>query len=69
MPFGVVFTPAPNMERTMWNAFKKQARKANPLASKVDYRYYERLRATYKAQKDKVETLDHWVKPAQSNDG
>ena len=49
MPFDVVFTPAPNMERTMWNAFKKQARKQDPLASKYDHRYYERLRNAYKA--------------------
>ena len=72
MPFDVVFTPAPNMERTLWNAFKKQARKQDPLASKYDHRYYERLRNGYKAQKGSTAAnLDRWItqKPAQSNDG
>ena len=71
MPFDVVFTPAPNMERTMWNAFKKQARKQDPLASKYDHRYYERLRNAYKAQRDSICTLDHWIiqKSALPSDG
>ena len=70
MILGPLYSPTPNMERLCWNAFKKQARKQDPVASKVDYRYYERLRAAYKAQKDKnICTLDHWVKPVQSNDG
>ena len=62
MILGPVYSPTLNMERLCWNAFKKQARKQDPVASKVDYRYYERLRAAYKAQKDKnICTLDRWV--------
>ena len=58
-------------ERDEWNAFKKKARIKNPIGSKIDHRYYERLRAEYKAQRDSICTLDHWVilKPAQSSDG
>ena len=61
MPFDVLFTPAPNMERVLWNAFKKQARKQDPLASKYDHRYYERLRNAYKAQRDSTPNLDRWL--------
>ena len=43
-------------------AFAFEARKQDPLASKVDYRYYERLNATYKAQRDQELTLDRWLK-------
>ena len=57
------------MERVLWNAFKKQARKQDPLASKYDHRYYERLRNAYKAQRDSICILDHWIKPAQPRDG
>ena len=49
-------------ERLLWNAFKK-ARKEDPLASKIDYRYYERLNAAYKAQRDQAPTLDRYLKP------
>ena len=45
----------------MWNAFKKQARKQDPLASKYDHRYYERLRNAYKAQRDSTANLDRWI--------
>ena len=71
MPLDVVFTPAPNMERILWNAFKKQARKEDPLASKYDHRYYERLRNAYKAQRDSTPNLDRWVilKPVPPSDG
>ena len=48
-------------ERDKWNAFKKKARIKNPIGSKIDHRYYERLRKTFRAQKDKVETLDRWL--------
>ena len=48
----------------MWNDFKKKARKEYPLASKIDYRYYERLHAAYKAQRDQEPTLDRYLKPA-----
>ena len=49
-------------ERLQWNAFKKKARLDDPVASKVDYRYYERLNAAYKAQRDSVQSLDRWLK-------
>ena len=62
MPFDVLFTPAPNMERVLWNAFKKRPRKQHPLASKYDHRYYERLRNAYKAQTDSTAgNLDRWL--------
>ena len=61
MILGPLYSPTPNMERLCWNAFKKQARKQDPVASKIDYRYYERLRAAYKAQRDSIGTLDRWV--------
>ena len=48
-------------ERDKWNAFKKKARIKNPIGSKIDHRYYERLRAEYKAQRDCICTLDRWV--------
>ena len=51
---------------------QKQARKQDPLASKYDHRYYERLRNAYKAQRDSSSpNLDRWVilEPAQSSDG
>ena len=51
-------------ERLLWNSFKKKARKEDPLASEVDYRYYERLNAAYKAQRDQQPTLDRYLKPA-----
>ena len=61
MILGPLYSPTRNMERLCWNAVKKQARKQDPVASKVDYRYYERLRAAYKAQRDSICTLDRWV--------
>ena len=62
MILGPLYSPTPNMERLCWNAFKKQARKQDPVASKVDYRYYERLRAAYKAQRDSSSPkLDRWL--------
>ena len=62
MILGPLYSPTPNMERLCWNAFKKQARKQDPVASKIDYRYYERLHAAYKAQRDQELTLDRWLK-------
>ena len=49
-------------ERLLWNSFKKKARKDYPLANRIDYRYYERLHAAYKAQRDSVQSLDRWLK-------
>ena len=40
---------------------QKQARKQDPLASKYDHRYYERLRNAYKAQRDSTANLDRWL--------
>ena len=48
-------------ERDEWNAFKKKARIKNPIGSKIDHRYYERLRAEYKAQRDSTAKLDRWL--------
>ena len=45
-------------ERDEWNAFKKKARIKNPIGSKIDHRYYERLRAEYKAQRDSTQNLE-----------
>ena len=42
-------------ERDEWNAFKKKARSKNPIGNKIDHRYYERLRAEYKAQRDSTQ--------------
>ena len=56
-------------ERSRWNTFKKEHRAKDPLGSKSDYRYYERMRAAYKAQRDRVTTLDPWLaKPTPSHD-
>ena len=44
------------MERVL-----KKARIANPIGSKIDHRYYERVRAEYKAQRDSIFILDRWV--------
>ena len=53
-----------HVEQLLWNAINKKARKEDPLSSKVDYRYYERLNAAYKAQRDQEPTLDRYLKPA-----
>ena len=45
-----------HMERLRWSAFKTETRRQSPLASKLDYRYYERLRSAYEAQSDRVST-------------
>ena len=37
-------------------------RKADPLANKIDYRYYGRLNAAYKAERNQELTLDRWLK-------
>ena len=49
-------------ERDNWNAFKKRARQLDPLGSKLDYKYYKRLRLEYKAQTDNTSKLPPWLK-------
>ena len=49
-------------ERDYWNAFKKKAREHDPLGSKLDYRYYKRLRAIYKSSLDSTVKLNPWLK-------
>ena len=46
------------MERAQWIAFKKEARARDPLGSKLDYRYYNFLRAAYWSQSEGHPTLD-----------
>ena len=57
-------------DRIRWNAFKKEHKSIYPLVSKLDKKYYQRLRIIYKAQRDCVQTLDQWLisKPA-TDDG
>ena len=56
-------------DRRRWNAFKKEHKSIYPLVSKLDKKYYQRLRIIYKAQRDGVQTLDTWLisKPATDN--
>ena len=49
-------------ERDNWNTFKKRARQLDPLGSKLDYKYYKRLRLEYKAQTDNTSKLTPWLK-------
>ena len=49
--------------RVKWNAFKKENKATYPLVSKLDKKYYQRLRIIYKAQRDCVQTLDTWLAP------
>ena len=48
-------------ERLRWNAFKKKARPRDSLGSKLDYKYYERVRQAYRAQTESIPTLDPWL--------
>ena len=50
------------LERLNWNAFKKTYRANDPIASKVDYIYYQRVRESYKAQTERLPTLDQWIR-------
>ena len=50
-------------DRVRWNAFKKEHKAIYPLVSKLDKKYYQRLRIVYKAQRDCVQTLDPWLSP------
>ena len=56
-------------DRVKWNAFKKEHKAIYPLVSKLDKKYYQRLRIVYKAQRDCVQTLDPWLisQPATDN--
>ena len=49
-------------DRIGWNAFKKEHKAIYPLISKLDKKYYQRLRIVYKAQRDCVQTLDPWLR-------
>ena len=49
-------------DRVRWNAFKKEHKSIYPLVSKLDKKYYQRLRIVYKAQRDCVQTLDPWLR-------
>ena len=49
-------------ERLRWSAFKKEHKAIYPLVSKLDKKYYQRLRIVYKAQRDCVQTLDTWLR-------
>ena len=49
-------------ERLRWNAFKKENKATYPLVSKLDKKYYQRLRIVYKAKRDCVQTLDPWLR-------
>ena len=49
-------------DRIRWNAFKKENKATYPLVSKLDKKYYQRLRIVYKAQRDCVQTLDPWLR-------
>ena len=49
------------LEREHWNAFKSKVRDDVPLGRKLDHRYYERVRKTYKTQRENISTLDPWL--------
>ena len=49
-------------DRVRWNAFKKEHKATYPLVSKLDKKYYQRLRIVYKAKRDCVQTLDPWLR-------